>query len=174
MRTKLFLDVDGVLNALGPDTRMPVNHWTDWRMSMCAGFGIQYSAAMGRAIASLKTETIWLTTWEHSANEWISPLFEWPALPVIERGGWSRLDEYQGWWKGKLLQEYLLERPGPFIWADDDLKYGRDQGATQWLFELDPVEYPHLIICPVAHHGLTRSHILRMQAFISEYSVDDV
>lgn len=157
---RIFLDVDGVLNACCHPDDLPDGQWNDFQVASCMGFRILYSPRMGDALRGLGAEIIWLTTWQDHANQWISPLFGWPHFEVIRRP--ERYQE-QGWWKSELLQAYVAENPGPFVWIDDDFAYGRMRGEVSWL---DSLEYPYLAICPEVNRGLTDQHIQEIKDFM--------
>ena len=84
MRPLVLLDVDGVLNALGP----PDGSWDDWRYGSAAALGrdwpIRFSPTVVAAVRGW-TETAdvnWLTTWGHEANTGLGDLLGLAELPV--------------------------------------------------------------------------------------------
>lgn len=159
MRPILLLDVDGVLNAV---TDEPPKTWTDWRITDCNGYPIHHSPEMGRQIAALDADIVWLTTWGLSdlANQWVGALFDWPEYPTLGMGG-SRFAP--GWWKSFVAEEYLRTQPGrPFIWIDDDLSWSINNGDVPWL---GPDGC--LLISPDTRTGLMPEAIAHIRAWIA-------
>lgn len=159
---RIFLDVDGVLNACGDPREHPEEHWGDFDVAQCNGYRITYSPKMGAALRALDAEIIWLTTWRGLANEHIRPLFGWEPFEVLEPGIGDHTDH--GWWKSNILQPYIAANPGPFIWLDDDYNYSKGQGEVKWLEELDTPYFP---ISPRFDLGLAPEHIELMRGFIA-------
>jgi hypothetical protein len=157
-RVRLLLDVDGVLNVAGT----PCSDWKEWLAVRCRGSTINHSPEVGRAIADLGVEIIWLTTWREEANQWIGPLFGWPEHPVIAIGDEEMLS-WRSWWKLDAAKRLYADSPVPFIWADDELS---DMGeAHDWCREVDG-----LPIVPRANVGLTRRHLEEMRRYVERRS----
>lgn len=67
MRTRLYLDIDGVINALSPNFRVPP--------VKVAGYPIRMDTALVRQFIALFDEVVWATTW----------VLHPPALDEMER-----------------------------------------------------------------------------------------
>lgn len=171
VRCRIFLDVDGVLNAV---TKKPdPSQWPEWRDAECMGFTIRYAPEVGRRLGALAAlpgvELRWLTTWEHDANEWIAPLFDWPKALVMERHDIEAhrsglLVATSGWWKFDEVKALHEEDPVPFVWIDDDLGFA-DCGATDWLRTLDKGTWCG--IRTVGHKGLTDRLLTEVERFVA-------
>jgi hypothetical protein len=155
----LYLDVDGVLCP----HRVPdesIDDFGDWVM-VPNSYDVPWSPAMIELINALVVERRWLTSWQHEANERLSPLFGWEQLPVLEHRPGSL------WWKfDALVQNH--PRGTPFIWIDDELDTQR--AALEGMFEagLRTLEAPYLSISTWAHRGITRDDIARISDFLDD------
>lgn len=79
MSTTIYLDVDGVINAIGRTHPEPKHTgFPEYKSIMANGYQIAYAPeliAMLNALAARDDVTIkWLTTWEHDAAKVLSPL----------------------------------------------------------------------------------------------------
>jgi hypothetical protein len=137
----LLLDIDGVLSPFGAG---PPPGFT---RQVIGEYEVIWSAQHQQWLAQLSPifELVWATTWEHAANEAMSPVLRLPELPVIEfnRG---RGDT----WKLPSVQQFIASRPA--AWIDDDLyldafTWARDRAA------------PTLLIRPSSSVGMTADHI---------------
>lgn len=161
-RPVVLLDVDGVLNAF-PATLYPqgTEGFQDFRSKPCNGYEICYSPQMGERLISLDADFVWLTTWEHRANEFIGPLFGWDAFPVLEGGEeWYR----RGWWKTTVAEKFIRKNPRPFIWIDDDL------ASEAWNIGIDWVRdqsAPFHTVSPLTVTGLLPSQLDEIEDFIA-------
>lgn len=169
----LFLDVDGVLlpytdegyNSrliLPTDGRIPGSGWTEWETTTVSVWGkskrVSFSRQMGAALAGLKAEITFVSTWNPEANI-IGNLV---GLPQLESMGlaWGSKP-----WKAFAIEDWATENPQiPFIWIDDDAigdwerKHLRNHGA------------PVLLITPFVETCLTPEHITQIQEFIDSCS----
>lgn len=169
-KVRIFLDVDGVLNAV--TATPPTKHWQDWRSAECNGFTIRYSPTMGQRLLALAetegVELVWLTTWEDDANVWIGPLFGWPEFTVagrqdVDAQASGLLVAHGAWWKYPHIKEWW-ERDGvPFVWVDDDLDTQYDDGASAWVRSLHPQA---LGVRPVSWHGITEPQLAAIERFV--------
>lgn len=116
----IFLDVDGVISPL---TNPPAEDaWGDWVELPGVGFDTPVSKAMADALAALPAERVWLTTWGHDANVYLTEPFGWAHLPVAERddaGDATRT----GWWKLDAALDWVDTHPEvtAVVWLDDEL-----------------------------------------------------
>ena len=158
----LFLDVDGVLNAI-PYQRGP-DQFDDFQQTRIMGVLITYSKKMGERIKALDADVVWLTTWQHKANEHIRHLYGWEEFPVVV----AHPESYDSpWWKSKTAQRHLESSERPLIWIDDDLSYGERSGTLEWLREYSQ---PKLLICPQPTAGIRPSHLDMIEEWIKEHA----
>ncbi len=143
----LLLDIDGVLSPFGGGPppgfkRETVGSyeviWSpqhrDWLLQLSQSF-----------------QLVWATTWEHSANEAMSPILQLGQLSVIE------FDRGTGdTWKLPSVQEFVGNRPA--AWIDDDLYLD----AHEWARQRDA---PTLLIRTSSSVGLTKAHVDQLQTF---------
>lgn len=172
----IYLDVDGVLNALDPfrlSKHTPgAETWPDFTehdVSISTGSGLrqtfrlhlskQMAAALWDASGGAIT---WHTTWNQDnhgyptgspslalSNRKISPRLDWPQLEILPYSK-ARNDE---WWK--LTEIKQVELPKKFVWIDDD--FGFELEARQWTEERGG-----LWIAPDSRVGITPDHIQRI------------
>ena len=118
-RPILFLDVDGVLNRLGPHpSKEPANQYARMVVPSLDAQGQQVHLHLERADAnrvrllSGQFELVWASTWEDHANTALGPLLGLGRFPVArqEPGDWGS--------KVPGLLRYAGDRP--FAWVDDD------------------------------------------------------
>lgn len=131
----IYLDVDGVLNALS--VRAPMNTgWPGYVVKRVNAYRITYAPDLiGRinALAARDDVTIkWLTTWEHEAPRMLAPAVG------LYGGDWEVLtgfhEDYAGkdWWKLKAITDDVANaQPGDrWVWLDDDIAAEPD--AVEW------------------------------------------
>ena len=100
---------------------------------------------------SREFQLVWATTWEHSANESMSPILELGQLAVIE------FDRGTGdTWKLPSVQEFIGNRPA--AWIDDDLYLDAHNWAEQR-------EVPTLLIRTSSSVELTKEHVDQLETF---------
>jgi len=165
----LFLDVDGVLNAISskPDRQV----WPDWQQADVTNrigtFPIAWSPSVTRRIASWierrLVTVVWLTTWLDDASGALRETIGLPACAVLgshlaDDPGLPSGSVGLGWWKADLVEEYLAANPGaPFVWLEDDLQVMRPLQARL------NAEHDCLLIAPPSHIGLTPKHLQRVE-----------
>jgi hypothetical protein len=150
----LFIDFDGVVNALNP--RIAREEWDEIKATKMRGFSIHYAPAVVEAVEKLSADgvnVVWLTTWcEHTVEFGPLGFSEHPYIGSQER------IECMGWWKWEALQNYVKGVPDDALiaWCDDDLSYSArmDPTITEFL-AADRV----LGISPHDWPGLTRDQI---------------
>ena len=165
---RLFLDVDGVLNAIGEpppdDPRLVV------QVENAQGvFTIRYDPrVVDRLNAMARTGLVqltWLTTWSWAARDALAPAIGLdPGSQVLADTGDPDLarhpyDLTRPWWKlAVLLRVVEDDADQPVAWCDDDL----DEGTKGRFADLHPG--PSLLITPDPGVGLTLEDLDRIEA----------
>lgn len=159
MRTRIYLDVDGVLNALSKTTP---GAWSpeSWNAKKIRGYVIRWSSELVHILNTINerddVEFIWLTTWGSWAKDHISPGIgingtQWRHLTdgVQDSSihGFSRV-----WWKLIALQEDVEDFDGNILWIDDDFSFYPD--AVEWA-----VSKGINVIEPHWSTGLSEDHV---------------
>lgn len=154
MSNYLFLDIDGVLNAVAVLTHSPLSSrpWEDYQLvDKNRPWGETYSpsmvAALNELIAKHEVNVIWCTTWENTApafGEKIG-LLGAEIWPFVETR-----DEHGVWGKHATLQDIVANTntEHKIAWIDDDLITEHD--AQLWASQTGV-----LAIAPYVHHGIT-------------------
>ncbi len=173
----LFLDVDGVLNALELDGGNGVDGFEDFEVHEVEFvfepgrprlFHVRLSPTMGARIAQLAVDIHWATTWEHRADSAIAPLCGLPrGLPVL-----SPRNEAEEWdldWKFLAVRRSVQRDPRPFIWIDDDIDFFVDEDVTprEWAADLAT---PSLLIAPDAGTGVVPRELDAVEEFVHRHS----
>lgn len=159
----LFLDVDGVINPCDPWSPIKTSGaWRDWVTVPNAPAYV--SPEMGRRLAALDAEIVWLTTWEDRANRRIVPVLGWDECRWADR---SQFEE-EPWWKLDCVLRHVNLGRGPFIWIDDQIDSYRDEWSAA--FAKVEKDGPGLLISPTSEVGITISHLKLIEAFIAEHS----
>jgi hypothetical protein len=177
----LFLDVDGVINAMDGLNRgdWPDFHKTRVRTVTLRGlragrYPVRISQSMCGELASLPVDVHWATTWEDDANIALGYLTGLPRFPVActyvdddPRRAAAHDAAIAGPWKWLDIQVLVDRDPRPVIWLDDeDIPFE----AGQWFEER---AIPHLLIRPDENVGLTRAHISEIRAFLTSLGAPD-
>jgi hypothetical protein len=165
-RPLLYLDVDGVLNPLGPsDPARFVRHETG------DGPAVRLHPEHGDWLRELSAryELVWATTWEHLANERLGPLLGLPELPVVEFSAYRRRRDDPRFgilelFEARKWAPILRHADGrPFAWVDDVIP--RRVRRQAW-------PYRGILLVPVdPGDGLTRRHVNRLLAWPRAASV---
>jgi hypothetical protein len=153
----LYLDVDGVLCPVDVPHH---DEFGDWQ-TVPGSFDMPWSPTLAGLVGGLPAKRVWLTSWQHEANELLSPLFNWPELPVLEHKPGSL------WWKLDSLVQH--HEPGnPFVWVDDEL--GKQIIELGHLFQaaIDSLSVPHLLVSTTSGQGITRGDIESIAQFCHE------
>lgn len=167
MTTDIYLDVDGVLNAvtLNPPTDAG---WDEWQYAVVNGFGITYAPeliARMNALAERDDVTMhWLTTWEHDASNILASAIglngeRWTVLGTEKH--YSK-ELAGGWWKHHALVDYFPGRECRAVWIDDDISF--DRAAQEWANQYaDRL----LLVSPSTYRGITRELMDGIDAFVA-------
>lgn len=174
-KTRIYLDVDGVLNALSfTNPPKDVVGWDEWESKVVAGFSIQYSPQLIAELNLLSerddVEFVWLTTWREMAGELIAPALglkgeNWVYLTDGKSAGGYSYNSWVVWWKLITIQEHVTNSHTNFVWIDDDLFMNPD--ALSWVRGFKN----GMSICPRPTHGLTRDDVSAILRFINERAV---
>lgn len=166
-RTRLYLDVDGVINApliaatwASSRRRSTMVNLGGGLMATCRlDLAPAQIRALDALIAAHDLELVWLTTWN-----------EGDGIRKLERkleglAGGRRLgvprEETRGTWKKDALIADQERAPSPYIWIDDI-----EVGA--WGAEVDAaVSAPHLHIATDPDRGLTRAQLDEVAEFVA-------
>lgn len=182
MKPVIYLDVDGVLNAIPFNVnKLRKAGWSDWQKSKVPSpiegddrvFPFWTSKEMGAALLSLDCDIEWLTTWGDEADTHVADLVGLPrGLPVT-----STIDTYREArpssglfvvnsfnWKLEILIKDQQENPRPFIWIDDD---AIDFAAETYLKEQLPDATYHLVKTRAAS-GLTKFNVGGIRKWLKE------
>lgn len=128
MTTRIYLDVDGVINAVSYAPPTEATGLGDWKTGKALGYTIQWSQEVIDFLNDLATredvEIVWLTTWmDHAATDLVE-------LTGINGADWYVLKtddmhhSFGNWWKYDIIVPHLDENPvDKVIWIDDDLDY---------------------------------------------------
>ncbi len=175
-RPHLFLDVDGVLNALELGLGSDVDRFDDFEIhevefefevGHSRTFVACLSPAMGARLARLAVDIKWATTWEHRADSAIAPLCGLPSsLPVL-----TARDDAESWdldWKFLEVRREVEHDPRPFVWIDDDLDFFQDGPITarEWAASLS---LPKLLIAPESETGLLPQQLDAVEDFVRRH-----
>lgn len=163
-----FLDVDGVLNVIGPRPA-GANDWPRYlRGPVGNGEGLVWpfvwSPDLVECINLLSAgghvSIRWLTTWEYDAPRYVAPAL---GLRV---GAWVAASDdmpyLRTWWKLRAIRDHLHDEPGPFIWTDDEIF---DNHEARQVVDMELAERA-LVLQPSAKKGLTPGMISLIIDFI--------
>lgn len=177
----LFLDVDGVLNAVPARRGLPRRFASLYERVEAVAFAgqtfpVHYRPTvveeLNRIVAEGLVAPVWLTSWGWHAAAHLAPAIglrgdNWPVLEipigagVTPEGPARHPVRGRVWWK----TEAVLDRTGdgrPFLWLDDDLH--RDVKVA--VRKLRP--QPSLMLTPFEAVGLTGEHMVAIEAFARE------
>lgn len=164
-----FIDVDGVLNAVGEvpqgDRRLVVQVENSEGL-----FAIRYDPRVVDRLNALTrdglVQLIWLTTWARAARDSLAPAIGLDpggrvladlAAPDLARHPY---DPHRPWWKLALLLGVIEDDPDrPVVWVDDDL----DVATKERFPDLHPGR--SLLVTPDPGVGLTLEDLDRVEAF---------
>lgn len=170
MTVDIYLDVDGVINAV-TDT-IPDWGWDcepqifKYRHAFTITVAPPLVQRLNSLAARRDVQFHWLTTWLRDAPSVLCDEIglcgqDWPVLGEYDYRGGDRKMSDTSWWKGHAV----IREAGtnPLIWIDDDLRFDID--AIKWCIEQgDRV----LGIAPRTEVGLTLQHLDGIEAWIDE------
>lgn len=155
-KTRLYLDVDGVINA-----QMPFG-WGRLQNGHAAGYKIRWAPRMVEALAELDVDLCWATTWKQHAATEIGPLISFGegarhlieiANPYGDSYGWS-ID-----WKFPAVIDDQYWKPSPFIWLDDEIEQKH----------ID--QFPHALVLPInPRTGISPKDVEQMREYVARFA----
>ena len=168
-RPRLFLDVDGVLNAESPASEdvktatVNENHGAAYVSTYLITFSPTVVAGIEALRAEFGLELFWLSTWlsgEGMLDQLTAVLGGLRggrrlAMPRRKLGGYLPQT-----WKRELLLADIAREPAPFIWVDDV------EVPLHGEFVHAAFETPSLVIAPNPAIGLTAEHLSAMRSFL--------
>lgn len=163
-RPAILVDVDGPLNPyLAKPTRRPTGYTTHrirpsgFRRPLRVWLDPSHGPWLLSLAAATGADLVWATTWEHEANEFISPRLGLPALEWIDFGG--RGSDHRDGHHGKVAAITEWAGPRPIAWLDDEFQ-PRD---PEWA-----AARPGTLLVPVdAREGIGIDHLERVHAFFA-------
>lgn len=120
--TKLYLDVDGVINVFPKHGRNKTG-WEFLSQTTAAGFRITWSEEMLERLTALGMELVWTTTWQEYAPRELAPKIDfgvgsrWLSPPPGFIVSYPTID-----WKYAAVKLDQIENPSPFVWIDDEME----------------------------------------------------
>ena len=187
MTPLVLLDVDGVLNALGPSD----DSWHDWERGSAVAAGrtwpVRWSPSVVAAVRSWQdvADVQWLTTWGEDANAGLHALLGLPELPVAGTAQEPAAPEpVQGapatdepalaavtpaapdplsgrWWKFDVVRRLVSAQPERrVVWIDDDLVAVQDVRA--WT----RAHADCLLVAPDPRTGLVAPQLRSVERFL--------
>lgn len=170
MTTTIYLDVDGVLNAV--NKRIPtMTGWGEYTRRKVNSFQVLFAPALIEVLNELASREgvtfKWLTTWERDAAEDLSPAIglngqEWQVL-----GGDQHSWHGRDWWKLQAIRaDVEATSPSRFFWIDDDLDAERH--AREWL----STRAEGTGISPLMRDGLTTADVAQIFRALDPVSAD--
>ena len=177
MTVRLYLDIDGVLNASQPHIK-----WGGERaeglavssydfdgephiLSTEPQFVMRWSPGLIDALNGLDIEIVWLTTWRMDAAFSVGPLMGLKSAvrvlhPLNGRTTFPSIN-----WKYEAVREDQAKSPSPFIWADDELYDLPGEVLSSVRTENS------VLVAPNPLFGITPEHVEQMQKLISSQLV---
>ena len=131
MTSHLYLDIDGVLNAVGWSGA----HTPPWDDLCRPGPALTYSPGLVRGLNQViantpELEVFWLTSWEEEAAQFgerlgLAGAAEWRWLPASGAGRGLEWEKYLS------IREHVeATRPSRVVWCDDELATEPD--VSRW------------------------------------------
>ena len=167
-QVRLYLDFDGVINALQCLTPWPdseVKYGFEHGAPLASPnthvrFDHLWSQGLVNALKALDVELVWATTWTKTASEslgkklglghgarYLAPLNGELTYPTIS-------------WKQEALWADQHEFPSPFIWVDDELTHKHEVIVEETFGGTG------LVVSSNYYTGVTPQQVAKMQSFI--------
>lgn len=173
-QTRLYLDVDGAINADEPpftdvkSTRVQIEYGGGMMSRMPLTWAPEVVAELDALRDEFNVELVWLSTWNemHASMTRLAPaldgLFGGRAIMDIDA---ISADRGRGWWKAQSIIADQDMSPAPYIWVDDEAVMahgGMVADATAGV--------PSLTLTTVYEHGIERLHLAQMRSFLAEHA----
>lgn len=153
--TKLFLDVDGVVNAIAPHSAW--SDYTTFPLQGAVNNRINYSPDMLRRLADYDMTLHWTTAWEEAAPQVLAPMIGFgenrPWLSPLN----GIMDYPTILWKREAVEAHVKHDPCRFVWMDDEMRLEDMEWAQR---------HNGLAIRPPTAHGITRPQIALIAQFL--------
>lgn len=170
MTVRLYLDIDGVLNA-----PLAASKWKDILKFKANVFpmtvALDLVRELERLITTYNVELVWLTTWnqDNDVETYVLPFLKDHGLQSGRILGTPGGHTYSGWvngddWKIKALIADQKESPSDFIWIDDVEVplYGNSL--------LLPDPKATLAIAPNENYGISPGAVKEIEMFLQNHS----
>jgi HAD domain in Swiss Army Knife RNA repair proteins len=162
-RLVIALDVDGVLAPWGQpskkaagyrrvDTHPAGTQWAHPRRPLQVWLHPSHGALLLGLAADLTAELVWLTSWNHHANDWIAPAIGLPPLPVINVAPPAGVRPATQHWKRPAVAEWAAGRP--LAWLDDEFQ----ADDARWAADRTAARQRTLLVNVNEHHGFCAMH----------------
>lgn len=184
MHAVMFLDVDGVVNALARaatrrlvPTQVPGPMGREWIVHLAP----PVLARLARVLDSDIVRPRWLTTWGSLARDHLAPAAGLPdiehepspeTLFLTRQDAFRRYclkpstspDDQRTWWKTALVLDHTATDPvAPLIWVDDEITQ-REREAVQEALQ----GTPSLLLAPQRERGLTPGDLDQIEDFLTD------
>lgn len=190
MTVRLYLDVDGVLNALAPHKKWGEDIFKNGRAEARhdffgnavaleedswgglrdhPSFPMRWSEGLIDALNELDVELVWLTTWRQDAPGSVAPLMgiKHEGRVLHPLSGETTFPSI-GWKFDALMKDLEENTVDAFIWADDEI-YDLPGVAHYALAALNE-DIPHVLVAPDSTFGITPEDVSKMQYLVSTNS----
>lgn len=155
--TRLYLDVDGVLNAW-----QAFRVWGDVERGRATSFNgtwdIIWAPNMVTELNKLDVELVWATTWRDDSI-YIAKLLglTLPSRVIHPLNGVTSFPSIL--WKWEAIKAEQEADPSPFIWCDDELQAWHDIESNN-----------KLILSINSYTGITPDDIEQMKSFVASHA----
>ncbi|WP_166999049.1 HAD domain-containing protein [Paramicrobacterium fandaimingii] len=172
IQTRLYLDVDGAINADEPpfsevkSTRVQIEYGGGMMSRMPLTWAPEVVAELDALRDEFSLELVWLSTWNemHASMTSLAPalggLFGGRAIMDVDA---VSVDRGRGWWKAQSIIADQELTSAPFIWVDDEAVM-----AHGGMVDDATVGTPSLKLTTVYEHGIERLHLAQMRSFLAE------
>jgi hypothetical protein len=163
-RVRLYLDIDGVLNAWHSQLAWPDSTIKNAEVPVdIDGYSrfvtLEWAADLIDALAKLDVELVWATTWTTEAPTVAAGAFGFGQGQRFLTPGNGRLSFPSIAWKEQAVMADQLANPSSFIWVDDELTERHVERVTGIFGERA------LVVCSDHGTGLAPLQIALMSAF---------
>lgn len=169
-KTRLYLDVDGAINADEPpfpevkSTRVQIDYGGGMMSRMPLTWAPEVVAELDALRDEFDVELVWLSTWNemHASMTSLAPalggLYGGRAIMDIDA---VSSDIGRGWWKAQSIIADQENSPAPFVWVDDEAVMAHGEKVTE-----ATAGTPSLTLTTVYEHGIERLHLAQMRSFL--------